>query len=144
MIGFIFCFVCCLDEASCTGCYWWFGDAWSCILVVTFVCVLTIWYPVGLVRRRQWQPTPVLLPGKSRGQKSLVGCSSWGRKEWGMTDRLHFHALEKEMAIHSSVLAWRIPRTVEPDGLLSMGLHRVRHNWSNLAAAAAAAGLILC
>ena len=50
-----------------------------------------------------------------------------------------FHALEKEMAIHSSVLAWRIPGTVEPGGLPSMGSHRVRHDWSNLAAAAAAA-----
>ena len=51
----------------------------------------------------------------------------------------HFHALEKEMAIHSSVLAWRIPGTGEPDGLPSMGLHRVGHDWSDLAAAAAAA-----
>ena len=45
----------------------------------------------------------------------------------------HFHALEKEMATHSSVLAWRIPGTGEPGGLLSMGSHRVGHNWSNLA-----------
>ena len=51
----------------------------------------------------------------------------------------HFHALEKEMAAHSSVLAWRIPGTGEPGGLLSMGLHRVGHAWSDLAAAAAAA-----
>ena len=50
----------------------------------------------------------------------------------------HFHALEKEMATHSSVLAWRIPGTGEPGGLLSMGSHRVGHNWSELAAAAAA------
>ena len=42
------------------------------------------------------------------------------------------------MAPHSSVLAWRIPGTVEPGGLLSMGSHRVRHKWSDLAAAAAA------
>ena len=49
-----------------------------------------------------------------------------------------FHALEKEMATHSSVLAWRIPGTGEPGGLPSMGLHRVGHDWSNLAAAAAA------
>ena len=48
----------------------------------------------------------------------------------------HFHALEKEMATHSIILAWRIPRTAEPGGLLSMGSHRVRHDWSNLAAAA--------
>ena len=49
----------------------------------------------------------------------------------------HFHALEKEMATHSSVLAWRIPGTGEPGGLQSMGSHRVRHDLSDLAAAAA-------
>ena len=48
----------------------------------------------------------------------------------------HFHALEKEMATHSSVLAWRIPGMGKPGGLLSMGSHRVRHDWSDLAAAA--------
>ena len=49
----------------------------------------------------------------------------------------HFHALEKEMATHSSILAWRIPRTVEPGGLPSMESHRVRHDWSDLVVAAA-------
>ena len=44
------------------------------------------------------------------------------------TFTFHFHALEKEMATHSSVLAWRIPGTEEPSGLPSMGLHRVRHD----------------
>ena len=44
----------------------------------------------------------------------------------------HFHALEKEMATHSSVLAWRIPGTAEPGGLLSRGSHRVGQNWSDL------------
>ena len=52
------------------------------------------------------------------------------------TFTFHFHALEKEMATHSSVLAWRIPRTGEPGGLPSMGSHRVRHDWSDLAVAA--------
>ena len=52
------------------------------------------------------------------------------------TFTFHFHALEKEMATHSSVLAWRIPRMGEPGGLPSMGSHRVRHGWSDLAAAA--------
>ena len=52
------------------------------------------------------------------------------------TFTFHFHALEKDMATHSSVLAWRIPGTGEPAGLLSMGSHRVGHDWSNLAAAA--------
>ena len=42
-------------------------------------------------RRRQWQPTPVLLPGKSHGRRSLVGCSPWGCEESDMTERLHFH-----------------------------------------------------
>ena len=130
--------------------------------------------------RRQWHPIPVLLPGKSHGQRSLVGCSPWGSKESDMTERLHFrftlscigkgngnplqcsclenprdgrawwaavhgitqsqtqlsnfiftfhaHALEKEMATHSSVLAWRIPGMEEPGGLPSLGSHRVGHD----------------
>ena len=59
--------------------------------------------------RRQWQPTPVLLPGKSHGRRS----SPWGFEEStrlsDFTFTFHFHALGKEMAAHSSVLAWRIP-----------------------------------
>ena len=93
-------------------------------------------------RRRQWHPTPVLLPGKSRGRRSLVGCSPWGLEESDMTERLHFdfslYALEKKMATHSSVLAWRIPGTGEPGRLPSMGSHRVGHDWRDLTAAAAA------
>ena len=52
-------------------------------------------------------------------------------KESDMTERLHFHfhALEKELATHSSVLAWRIPGTGEPGRLQSMGSRRVGHNW---------------
>ena len=42
-------------------------------------------------QRRQWHPTPVLLPGKSHGQRSLMGCSPWGREESDTTERLHFH-----------------------------------------------------
>ena len=42
-------------------------------------------------RRRQWHPTPVLLPGKSQGRRILVGCSPWGREESDMTEQLHFH-----------------------------------------------------
>ena len=59
-----------------------------------------------------------------------MGCSPWGREELDMTERLHFHfhALEKEMATHSSVLACRIPGTGEPGGLPSMGSYRVGHN----------------
>ena len=60
---------------------------------------------------------------------------SWTRLS-DFTFTFHFHALEKEMAAHSSVLAWRIPWTEKPGGLQSMGLHRVGHDWSDLAAAA--------
>ena len=59
------------------------------------------------------------------------------------TFTFHFPALEKEMVTHSSVLAWRIPGTGEPDGLLSVGSHRVGHDWSGLAAAAAATLMIM-
>ena len=52
------------------------------------------------------------------------------------TFTFHFHALEKEMATHSSVLAWRTPGMGELGGLLSVGSHRVRHNWIDVAAAA--------
>ena len=59
------------------------------------------------------------------------------------TFTFHFHALEKEMAAHSSVLAWRIPGMREPGGLPSLGLHRVGHDWSDLAEVAAAIVLTL-
>ena len=54
------------------------------ILIVT---ILWCWLSVG----RQWHPTPVLLPGKSHGWRSLVGCSPWGREESDPTEWLHFH-----------------------------------------------------
>ena len=64
---------------------------------------------------------------------------SWTRLS-DFTFTFHFDALEKEMATHSSVLAWRIPGTGEPAGLPSLGSYRVGHDWSDLAAAAAAVG----
>ena len=73
---------------------------------------------------RAWQAA---VHGVAEGQTRL--------KDFTFT--FHFHALEKEMATHSSVLAWRIPGTGEPGGLPSMGSHRVRHDWSDSAAAAA-------
>jgi len=92
--------------------------------------------------RRKWQPTPVFLPRESRGQRSLLGCCPWGSHRVGhdWSDLACMHALEKEMATHSSILAWRIPGTEEPGGLLCMGSHRVGYDWSDLAAAAAVHG----
>ena len=69
-----------------------------------------------------------------------MGISFWNKSLTQLSDftfTFHFHALEKEMATHSSVLAWRIPGMAEPGGLPSMELQRVRHDWSDLAAAAA-------
>ena len=57
--------------------------------------------------------------------KSRTGLSDF-------TFTFHFHALEKEMATHSSILVWRIPWMEKPGGLQSMGSHRVRHDWSDL------------
>ena len=75
---------------------------------------------------------PGLLPGKSHGRRSLVGYSHGIVKSQTrlshFTFTFHFYALEKEMATHSSVLAWRIPGTEEPGGLPSMGSHRVGHD----------------
>ena len=50
-----------------------------------------MWACSFLPWRRQWQPTPVLLPGKSHGRRSLVGCNPWGLEESDTTERLHFH-----------------------------------------------------
>ena len=119
--------------------------------------------------RRKWQPTPVLLPWKSHGRRSLVGYSPWGRKESDTTKQLHFHfsfmynigffggsvvknppanagdtrdvglipgwrdPSEKEMATHSSILAWEIPWTEESDRLQFMGSQKsqTRLKWLN-------------
>ena len=70
-----------------------------------------------------WKIPWMEAPGRLQSMVS----KSWTRlSDFPFT--FHFHALEKEMAPYSSVLVWRIPGTGEPDGLLSMGLHRVRHD----------------
>ena len=68
--------------------------------------------------------------GVARSRTRLIQLSDF-------TFAFHFHALEEEVATHSSVLAWRIPGTGEPGGLLSMGSHRVGHDRRDLATAAA-------
>ena len=93
-------------------------------------------------RRRQWHPTPVLLPGKSHGWRSLVGCSPWGCEESNTTERLHFHFSLSYIGegngnpLQCSCL--ENPRDGGAWWLPSMGSHRVGHDWSDLAAAAAA------
>ena len=78
-------------------------------------------------------PPPPHLPPRSHPPGSCsVTQSCWIVKSWtrlsDFTCTFHFHALEKEMATHSSILAWRIPGTEEPSGLPSMGSHRVGHD----------------
>ena len=98
----------------------------------------------GAGQRKQWHPTPVLLPGKSHGRRSLVGCSPWGRKESDTTERLHFHfslsCIGEGNGNPLQCSCLENPRAGEPGGLLSMGSHRLRHNWSDLAAAAEGEG----
>ena len=59
-----------------------------CFMLVLFIFLCV---PLLSLRRRQWQPTPVFLPGKSHGRRSLVGCSPWGHKGSDTTEQLHFH-----------------------------------------------------
>ena len=85
-------------------------------------------------------------------ENPMDGGAWWAAVHWVAKNRtrlsdftftFHFHALKKEMATHSSVLAWRIPGTGEPGGLPSMGLHRVGHDWSDLAAAVSVQPILL-
>ena len=102
-----------------------------CIYVSWGLCTLILyWIFMDLYRKRQDSQD---LRKLSKNAKSRARLSDF-------TFTFHFHALKKEMATHSSVLAWRIPGTEEPNGLLSMGSHRVGHNWSDLAAAASKKG----
>ena len=89
----------------------------------------------------QWHPTPVLLPGKSHGWRSLVGVHGVSKSQTRLSEWLHFHfplsyiGEGTDNPLQCSCL--ENPRDGEPGGLLSMGLHRVGHDWSNLVAAAA-------
>ena len=121
------------------------------------------WNPSQKVKQLQWSSLPPLFfmstyqygCGEGNGTPLQYSClenpmdgGAWKAAVHGVakgrtrlsdfTFTFHFHALEKEMATHSSVLAWRIPGTAEPGGLPSTGSHRIGHDWSDLAAAAAA------
>ena len=106
------------------------------------VKVLECWpipFCLGNCRRRKWQPTPVLLPGKPHGQRNLVGCSPWGREQSDTTEWLHLHfslsciGEGNRNPLQCSCL--ENPRG-SPVGCHLRG-HRVEHSWRNLASAAA-------
>jgi len=135
------------------------------ILCLSFSCLITVellilYYWIAVVRLGDLCLVPdfirktISFSGEDNGTPLQYSClenpmggGAWKAAVHGVAEgrtwlndftfTFHFHALEKEMATHSSVLAWRIPGTGEPGGLPSMGLQRVRHNWSDLAAAAA-------
>ena len=101
-----------------------------------------LWLSIFHCQRRQWHPTPVLLPGKSHGWRSLVGCSPWGRKESDTTEQLHFHfslsCIGEGNGNPLQCSCLENPRDGGAWWLPSMGSHRVGHDWSDFAAAAAA------
>ena len=66
-------------------------DVWWHWNFSPFINILLLTNFIDIYQRRQRHPTPVLLPGKSHGRRSLVGCSPWGPKESDTTERLHFH-----------------------------------------------------
>ena len=92
-----------------------------------------------IIGRRRWHPTPVLLPGKSHGWRSLVGCSAWGRKESDTTEQLHFHfslsCIGEGNGNPLQCSCLENPRDGGAWWAAVYGSHRVGHDWSDLAAA---------
>ena len=120
----------------------------NCMVVSTCFAIASLWnwnenWPFLVLQpllRRQWHPTPVLLPGKSHGWRSLVGCSPWGLEESDTTEWLHFHfslyCIGEGNGNPPQCSCLENPRDGRAWWLLSMGSHRVGHDWSDLAAAA--------
>ena len=125
------------------------GNHWSGCFFLLFCLMITslkfLSICIGLlvfVREGKGNPLQYSCRENPHGQRSLVGCSPWGREESDTTEWLHFHfSLLCIGEGNGNPLAWRIPGTGVPGGLPSMGSHRVRHDWRDLAAAAAAIGI---
>ena len=109
----------------------------------SWMASLTRWTWVWVNSGRWWwtgRPGMLWFMGSQRVGHNWATELNWTELNCGtwlsdFTFTFHFHALEKEMAAHSSVLAWRIPGTGKPGGLPSTGSHRVGHDWSDLVAA---------
>ena len=112
---------------------------WTChvtLLLLEISLVIFLWIIIGYINDIMCHCLGSMSLQLPRSLSHYWGM--WKILGWlsDFTFTFHFHALEKEMATHSSVLAWRIPGTGEPGGLPSMGSRRVRHDWSDLAAVA--------
>ena len=108
---------------------WILKASWNSYLFFTD----SLFYCLNSIARLFLQPTRLLHPWDFPDKSTGVGhqCSGVVKSRTRLSDfpfTFHFHALEKEMASHSSVLAWRIPGTGEPGGLPSRGSHRVGHD----------------
>ena len=83
--------------------------------------------------RRQWHPTPVLLPGKSHGQRSLVGCSPWGLEELDMTEQLHFYfSLSCTGEGNGNPLQCSCPENPRDRGAWWAAVYGVTQSWTRL------------
>ena len=115
---------------------WAYACAW---LSQSILCMWTFSHDLLPSRRGQWHPTPVLLPGDSHGQRSLVGCSPWGHEESGTTERLPFHfslsCIGEGNGSPLQCSCLENPRDGGAWWVASVGSHRVGHNWSDAAAA---------
>ena len=96
--------------------------------------------------RRKWQPTPVFLPGESQDGEAwwaaIYGVAQSRTQLSDFTFTCPFHALEKEMATHSSVLAWRVPGTAEPWGAAVYGVTQSRTRLKRLSSSSSSSGAV--
>ena len=115
-----------------------------CNIYIIYLVFVYLIATVLCCQRRQWHPTPVLLPVKSHGQRSLVGCSLWGHEQSDTTERLHFDfslsCIGEGNGNPLQCSCVQNPRDGGAWWAAVYGLHRVRHDWSDLAAATA----VLC
>ena len=113
---------------------WWFCFR-GLLIINSFLAVISLFWGEGNVNPPQYFCLENPMDGRA-WWTTIHGVTKSRTGLRNFTFTFHSHALEKEMATHSSVFAWRIPGTREPGGLPSMGSQRVGHDWSDLAAAA--------
>ena len=85
---------------------------------------------MALAQRRQWHPTPILLPRKSHGQRSLVGCRPWGREESDTTERLHFHFFLSCIGGHGNPLQCSCLENPRDGGAWWATVYGVAQSWT--------------